>query len=176
MTAVASRRSVNNPISPSHPEAISRVSRFLQRDDQESAATSRLVGPDGESVEIPAEIYDILKVVVKEMQAGHAVSITPLTQRITTQEAADLLGVSRPTLVKLVETGAIAYEKPGRHRRLLLTDVIDYRNARHREAMLRLDELTGEASEAGLYDTSPANYQDALKQARAGFKRSETGS
>jgi excisionase family DNA binding protein len=131
-----------------------------------------LIGTDGETVALPDEIYRVLTIVVGEMKAGHAITITPMSQRISTQEAADLLGLSRPTLVKLLETGQIAYEQPGRHRRVLLTDVLTYREDKHRSAMDTLDTLTGDASESGLYDTSSEDYAVALKAARS--KKSRT--
>jgi excisionase family DNA binding protein len=51
------------------------------------------------------------------MREGKAITLVPRTQRLTTQEAADFLGISRPTLVKLLEDGKIPFDQPGRHRR-----------------------------------------------------------
>lgn len=142
------------------------LSRAIAR-EPEHPKEPMLIGTDGEAVALPEEIYRVLAIVVNEMKAGHAVTITPLGQRISTQAAADLLGVSRPTLVKLLETGEIAYEQPGRHRRVLLTDVLSYRQEKHRSAMTTLDALTAEASGAGLYDVSAEQYAKALKEARS---------
>lgn len=66
-----------------------------------------LVGPDGERVDLPEAVYAVLVDVVRSMQGGRAVTVAPTSTRLTTQEAADLLGVSRPTLVKLLESGRI---------------------------------------------------------------------
>ena len=85
-----------------------------------------LVGSSGEHIPVPAELFDVLQMVVAAMANGQAVTVAPHHQTLTTQEAADLLGVSRPTLVKLLETGEIPYEQPGRHRRVLLRDVLTY--------------------------------------------------
>lgn len=166
MNASTKSRSAVNPISPVNREAISRLSRMIDNVPSDPVAPM-LIGTDGERVALPEEIYRVLTIVVNEMKSGHAVTITPLSQRISTQEAADLLGLSRPTLVKLLETGEIAYEQPGRHRRVLLTDVLNYREEKHRAAMDTLDTLTAEASAAGLYATSSDDYKEALRKARA---------
>ena len=170
-TAFASHNAVN-PIGPADREAIAQISRVVLSEPPHPL-TPKLVGPNGETVDLPEEIYQLLTIAVREMKAGHAVSLTPVMQRISTQDAADLLGVSRPTLVKLLETGAIAYEKPGRHRRVLLTDVLEYREEKHTAAMKSLDELTADASKAGLYDTSSTDYAEALAQARSKSGRSK---
>jgi len=85
---------------------------------------------------------------------------------LTTQEAADFLGISRPTLVKLLEQGEIPYEQPGRHRRVMFSDLLAYRQRRQEERRAALDRMTEDASEAGLYATSPEDYTAALRKAR----------
>ena len=66
---------------------------------------------------LPEEVYRVLVEVVEAMREGKAITLVPRTQRLTTQEAADFLGISRPTLVKFLEDGKIPYDQPGRHRR-----------------------------------------------------------
>jgi excisionase family DNA binding protein len=73
-------------------------------------------------------------------------------QRLTTQEAADLLGISRPTLVKLLEAGEIPFEQPGRHRRVRLADVLSYRERASAERRAALDHMVEIADEADLYE------------------------
>ncbi len=93
-----------------------------------------LVGAEkGDRVEIPEEIHRVLVQVVAALSAGLAVTIAPQTMTLTTQQAADLLGISRPTLVKILDAGGIPYEQVNTHRRVLLTDVLTYRE-RRREA------------------------------------------
>ncbi|WP_211287477.1 helix-turn-helix domain-containing protein [Isoptericola jiangsuensis] len=106
-----------------------------------------LVGPDGEEITLPLNVYEILKDVVDAMQQGKGISVVPRDTIMTTQQAADFLGISRPTLVGLLEDGQIPFTKPGRHRRVRLADLDSFQRrhtAARREA---LDELTREATE-----------------------------
>ncbi len=85
-----------------------------------------LVTPDGREFKLSGELRDVLAHASKALSAGHAVTVEPRQAVLSTQEAADLLGVSRPTLVKLLESGQIAFTKPGRHRRVQLEDLLAY--------------------------------------------------
>ena len=90
-----------------------------------------LVGSDGHGVPLPEPVRTVLVQATVCLAAGKAVTVAPLEQRLTTQQAADLLGVSRPTLVKILNRHEIPYEQPGRqHRRIRLVDVLDYRDRR----------------------------------------------
>ncbi|EME59940.1 excisionase family DNA binding domain-containing protein [Amycolatopsis decaplanina DSM 44594] len=113
---------------------------------------AKLVGPDGSEVTLPEQVYDVLRDVVKAMSQGFAINIAPLNAVLTTQQAADMLNVSRPTLVKLLESGEIPFEKPGRHRRVLLSDLLGYRARSRAERQGILDELTASASRDGSDD------------------------
>jgi excisionase family DNA binding protein len=148
---------------PADTGAMLDLSHFLQH----VSAPTALLGPDGQSVPVPAEALQVLRRVVASMQAGKAITIAPLDQRLTTQEAANFLGISRPTLVKLLEQGEISYERPaaGRHRRVRLNDVLDYQRRKRADRRATLDELTEQAAEAGLYDGVP-DYTEALNAAR----------
>jgi excisionase family DNA binding protein len=95
---------------------------------------------------------DVLVDVVDALRAGHEVTVTRMHQRLTTQEAADILNVSRPTLVKLLETGEIPFEQPGRHRRVRLADVLAYRDRLEERRDAALVEIIRISEEAGLYD------------------------
>jgi excisionase family DNA binding protein len=91
-----------------------------------------LVGADPEDrTEIPASVYLVLQQVVEAMRLGQAVTIQPQSRILTTQQAADLLGISRPTLVKLLDAGEIPFERAGTtHRRVALGDVLEYAERR----------------------------------------------
>ena len=91
----------------------------------------------GESrVELPAPLAAMLRQAVQAMNEGLAVTLRPQTQQLTTSQVAVLLGVTRPTVVKLLESGAIPYTKIGTHRRVALPDALRYRDSR-REAQLQ---------------------------------------
>ena len=115
-----------------------------------------LAGPNGERLELPAEVFEVLRDIVAAMAAGQAITIAPVHQRLTTQEAADLLGVSRPTVVNLLESGAIPFEQPGRHRRVRLVDVLAYRSRSAAERRRALDRMVEIADEADLYELTAA--------------------
>lgn len=111
-----------------------------------------LRGPDGATRTLPPEVYEALMVVVRALSEGKAVTVAPVNTTLTTQEAADLLGVSRPTFVKILDEGGIPFSRPGRHRRVLLADVLDYKEKRRSQRRRGLDELVGLTEDAGLYD------------------------
>lgn len=104
----------------------------------------------GESFEVPRKAALILGKVLEEMAMGNSVEITSIASELTTQQAADLLNVSRPHLIKLLETGKIPFKKVGTHRKVTLKDVqkydFDLRETRSRI----LDELAKEAQELGM--------------------------
>lgn len=86
------------------------------------------------------------------MRQGLAIQVAPLNAQLTTQEAANYLGISRPTLVKLLESGKISFIKPGRHRYVRLDDLIDYAESVTTTRSDALDALARDAQDAGLYD------------------------
>jgi excisionase family DNA binding protein len=124
---------------------------LAQEADQVSDAPV-LAAPDGSmSLAIPPSVFRILRFVVHHMARGDAISLMPVHLQLTTQEAADLLGVSRPFLIKLLEQGAMPFTRTGRHRRIKLHDVMAYKEWRDREASEALALLAREAQDAGDY-------------------------
>ncbi len=107
--------------------------------------TPLLVGRGGNLVELPDEIYDILRTAVEALQAGNGVSVMPLHAELTTAEAAELLNVSRPHLVKLLEQREIPHHRAGTHRRVRLRDLLDYRRKAgdNHESMFSAQERVG---------------------------------
>lgn len=115
-------------------------------------APTVLTAPNGEHLILPSAVFTVLRDVVAAMAQGAAVTIASVHQRVSTQEAADLLGISRPTLVKLLESGEMPYEQPGRHRRLRLPDVLKYRDQRSVQTRSALDRMVEIAHESGMYE------------------------
>jgi excisionase family DNA binding protein len=111
-----------------------------------------LVTSDGAALELPPEVFDVLRAVLQAMSEGLAITIAPQHTVLTTSEAADLLGVSRPTLVRLLESGEIPFEQPGRHRRVRLADLVAYQARARRARAAGLDEMVRSSEEAGVYD------------------------
>jgi len=97
----------------------------------------------GTNVELalPPAALRLLARGLAELGQGNAVALTPLQAELTTQQAADLMNVSRPHLVKLLDEGAMPSRKVGSHRRVLLSDVLAYREAWHAKRHAALDEL-----------------------------------
>jgi len=96
-------------------EIIDFLSALQSRGRETADLRPRLTGPEGRSVELPEQMFEVLLQVAAAMKAGLAVTVAPHHLTLTTQEAADLLRISRTTLVRLLETGAIPFEKPSRH-------------------------------------------------------------
>jgi excisionase family DNA binding protein len=89
---------------------------------------------EGDHVEIPASVHAVLLQVLQAMRAGKAVTVAPHSKLLTTQQAADLLGVSRPTVVKLIDEGLLPGEVSGQRRRLVkLDDLLQYRERRREQ-------------------------------------------
>ncbi len=149
---------LNEPVTlPESDEAqIRELNRMLQ------FGTPALVGADGERLDLPDAVFRLLKDIVRNMQLGRAIVLIPENQQLTTQRAADLLGVSRPHLIKLLESGDLPYHKVGSHRRIYLKNLLAYQKRRDVERKAALDRIAREAFESGLYDRTeiPQDGQD----------------
>lgn len=130
-------------------EQMAQVHSFLtaHRVARETGVPRRylLVGSDEhEQVEIPASVHKALLQVVEAMRAGRAVTVAPQTMMLTTQQAADLMGISRPTVVRQIDAGALPAEMVGNRRRLRLIDVLAYRDARRQSQYEALERLASD--------------------------------
>ena len=119
-------------------EIIDFLSALRDRGGQPAGARPRLVGPGGQSVELPESMFEVLLQVAAAMKAGLAVTVAPHHLTLSTQEAADLLRISRTTLVRLLETGVIPFDKPSNHRKVRLDDLLEYRRRQRSQAELAL--------------------------------------
>ncbi len=123
----------------------------LVRDTLDEPSVARLLRAGGEEVELPHSVREVLVRVVRELAQGNAVAVLPVHAELTTQEAADLLNVSRPYLIGLIDQGALPCTRTaGHHRRLRLADVLAYKRARDTERRAALDEMSAESERLGL--------------------------
>lgn len=104
-------------------------------------------------IKIPLIALKLLAKILKGTSEGKPISIVPIATELTTQAAAELLGCSRPHLVKLLESGEIAFTKVGKHRRVKFEDVIKYREMKEKEREAHLIEIMKGDEELGLYDS-----------------------
>ncbi len=121
-----------------------------------------LPGSNAESDELvlPGRVLQTLLDVLSEISQGNAISLIPYRQEISTQNAANLLNVSRPFLVSLLEKGEIPFHKVGAHRRVPLEDVLAYKERTDKLRNQALDELTALSQEEdmGYEATRPHDY------------------
>lgn len=110
-----------------------------------------LVGPDGQETPLDPGIYELLMHVLAQVKGGKAVQVISYGKDLTTQQAADILNISRQYLVRLLDRGDIPYTKVGSHRRLRLADVLAYRLQRSALRREALKTLTRASQEMGDY-------------------------
>lgn len=143
----------STPISPSEDErqALTQMECLLESGALASHS-AKLVGQQGEMIDLPESVFSSLREIVHHLSHGKAVAIVPVNRELTTQEAADILNVSRPFLVKLLEQGEIPFTRTGSHRRIRFDDLMTYKRHRDAERRRGLARLTQMSQEMGLYD------------------------
>jgi excisionase family DNA binding protein len=106
-----------------------------------------------EKIRIPVTALKLLADILKEISQGNPISIVPIATEITTQAAAELLGCSRPHVVRLLEEGKIPFTKVGRHRRIKYEDIVKFKKNMKSIQRKKIQELMGLDEESGLYDS-----------------------
>ena len=101
-------------------------------------------------VELPTSALRLLVDILAELAEGNAVKVVPVHAELTTQEAADLLNVSRPHLVKLLEDGELAFHKTGKHRRIRFADLMQFKAKRELASEKAMAQLAKQAQELGM--------------------------
>jgi excisionase family DNA binding protein len=130
--------------------ALARVQEYLRTSPDEPARVRLVSERDGEDLVVPRDAVELLARILAHMASGHSVSVVPSHAELTTQEAANLLNVSRPYLIGLLESGEIGFRMVGTHRRVFAGSLVAYKardDARRRDAA---DELTKLNQEMGL--------------------------
>ena len=144
----------SEPTFPSDQDAVlaREVSRALEgAGDTALRLQVAEAGRELTTFDLPPSVVRLLVDILKETAAGHAVSVVPLEAEITTQQAADLLNVSRPYLVGMIEKGALPARMVGNQRRLPLKDVLAYKADNRAKRRETLRELAAYDQELGLY-------------------------
>lgn len=105
---------------------------------------------EAHQVVLPTSALRLLADILAELASGNAVQVVPVQAELTTQEAADLLNISRPHLVKLLEQGALPFHKTGKHRRVRCADLMQFKAERARESERAMQELAKQSQELGM--------------------------
>lgn len=126
------------------------LSRALAAEVGKPTHFSIALDEPSEMISIPLSAARMLAGILAEMASGHAITIIPVQAELTTQQAADLLNVSRPFLVSLLEKNEIRFHKVGTHRRILFKDLMEYKKNLNAQSRKALDELAAEAQELGM--------------------------
>ena len=109
---------------------------------RDAQMTCEFVGPRGERHVIPEALRHVLERVVDVLARGDAVTVAPVGQQLTTQQAANILNVSRQYLVRLLDEGRIPHTKTGKHRRVLIRDLLEFKARRDEQRRAALTDLT----------------------------------
>jgi excisionase family DNA binding protein len=148
---------------PETPLAISQLDR---REIEElyvslTRSQAKLVGPDGETRNLPSSLYSFLVQLVELFARGESVTIIQHHAKLTTVEAATMLGVSRQFLVNLLEKGELPHHKVGSHRRVYAKDLLHYKARRDSARRQAIANLVRAEVEDGTYDEIPPLNADA---------------
>jgi len=151
---------IQSVVLPEHETGLAQASsdalaRFSIEESQQQPLSLHLENPlTGQKIDaiIPAAAVRVFAEVLAKMAEGRAVTLVPLHAELSTQQAAELLGVSRPYFIKLLEQGKMPFRKVGEQRRVLYQDLLRYMEAYQEAAHTALDEMTAQSQNMGLYD------------------------
>lgn len=119
-------------------------------EEEEPSRLNVKIGEDEVDMPLPRDLMTVILEILTEVAQGHSVSVGSEEEELTTSEAAELLNVSRPHLVKLLEKGEIPFRKVGTHRRVRREDVLEYKRRQRKEAEEAMQNLADQAQELGL--------------------------
>lgn len=133
-------------------EALHRTLEARTGSARGRASRWELVGPNGETFALPEAVFRVLKRVVQVMARGDSIAVVAVAQQLSTQQAADVLNVSRQYLVRLLDEKRIPCTKTGSHRRIRLEDVLSFKEKRDRNRRAGMRELSRLSQEFGGHD------------------------
>lgn len=128
-------------------ESSRQLAAFLSTKDETQRIELIDESQQREVIELPTFALRLLGEILSELALGNTVKVVPIHAELTTQEGADMLNVSRPHLVKLLDEGALPHTKTGRHRRIKFNDLMAYKKQRDQASYAAMDELTAQAQE-----------------------------
>lgn len=143
------------PVAPTQEESAvakeaSRQLAHLLGAAGEFRVQSQAAGKRGESVALPMPAVRLLAEILTQMAQGNAVTLIPIHAELTTQQAADLLNVSRPFLIKLLEQQRLPFRKVGKHRRIRFSDVLSFKQHSDEQRRTALERLAAEGQELNM--------------------------
>lgn len=128
-------------------QVVRKLYRMLLHD-----GTAALVGPDNSKIDLPPTIYKVLVAIVKDMQEGKSIGLIPVMEELSTQAAADMLGVSRQFLVNELEAGKLEFHRTGTHRKVYLKDLVAYQERRGLNRKDAIRRIAQASEELGVYN------------------------
>lgn len=129
-------------------ETFSKASNKLSSGDKKE--TFIKVEKSGEFIQVPSKLIGLISDIITSMSEGKSVALIDSDSELTTQQAADIIRVSRPHLIKLLETGEIPHRKVGTHRRIVLSDLLNYQESQKKKREMHLGELVQQAQDLNL--------------------------
>ncbi|KAF0957733.1 helix-turn-helix domain-containing protein [Rhodococcus sp. T7] len=143
--------SVNEQPSVIEQEQARQALQVLREVNPSGQTIDVTVEGSSESVHLPRAALSLIREVLANMAAGQGVTIVPAHAELTTQQAAEMLNVSRPHVIKLLDEGRIRYRMVGRHRRILASSLLEYERSQQMTARNAADELAALTEDLGLY-------------------------
>ncbi len=131
-------------------ESSRRLTRLLGKRRRSLQVSIRADDETEEGVAIPASALRLLTDILTQMAQGNAVTLIPVHAELTTQQAAELLNVSRPFLIRLIDEGKIPHRKVGTHRRIRFHDLMEYKRLIDQDRLKALEELSAQAQQLGM--------------------------
>ena len=131
-------------------EKAKNVSRILAKESTPMSRITIQCENETEAIEIPRAVFNVFMQVLAVMSEGKAFSLVPMDEELTTQQAADILNVSRPYLNKILDLGEILHRKVGRNRRIKFSDLLEYKKQQEDKCKTSLQELADEAQDLGM--------------------------